>query len=77
MDAKNNDFSNLDPDRLLRSPQARRLMELLQQMDPSVLQQATELASRGEAAQAKELLSPLLDEDEVQRLTREMRDRNG
>lgn len=77
MTDKNNDFSTPNPAQLLRSPQVQKLLAHLQSMDPELLRQAAALASSGHAAEAQQLLSPILQDDEVQRLTNEMRDFNG
>ena len=74
---KNDDFSKSDLQQLLRQPQAQELLLRLQQMDQSALQQAVALAYRGDPAGAKEALSPLLTDGEVQRLSEQMRDGNG
>ena len=77
MVSKKDDFSHPDPMQLLRSPQAQRLLAQLQQLDPKILQQAADLAARGEADRARELLRPGLDPEEVQRLAGEMRESHG
>ena len=74
---KNDDFSKSDLQQLLRQPQAQELLLRLQQMDQSALQKAVELAFRGDTTGAKEALSPLLTDGEVQRLSEQMRDGNG
>ena len=74
---KNGDFSKSDLERMLRHPEAQALLARLQQLDQSALQNAVNLAFRGDAAGAKEALSPLLQDDEVKRLSDKMRDSNG
>ena len=74
---KNGDFSKSDLERMLRQPEAQALLARLQQLDQAALQNAVNLASRGDAAGAKEALSPLLQDDEVKRLSDKMRDSNG
>ena len=74
---KNGDFSQSDLARMLRQPEAQALLARLQQMDQAALQNAVDLAFRGDTAGAKEALSPLLADDEVQKLSRRMRDGNG
>ena len=71
---KNGDFSRSELERMLRQPEARALMARLQQMDPAALRQAVDLAFRGDAAGAKDALSPLLADQEVRKLTEQMRD---
>lgn len=74
---KNGDFSGADLQQLLQSPEARALLAKLQQMDQTSLQAAVDLAFRGDTAGAKEALSPLLADREVQRLSEQMRDGHG
>ncbi len=74
---KNRDFSKSDLEQMLRQPEARALLARLQQLDPASLQKAVDMAFRGDAAGAKDALSPLLRDGEVQRLTDQMRGRNG
>ena len=74
---KNGDFSKSELERMLRSPEARALLARLQQMDQAALQNAVDQAFRGNTAGAKEALSPLLADQEVQRLTEQMRDGHG
>ena len=74
---KNGDFSKSELERMLRQPEAQALLARLQQLDPSSLQNAVNLAFRGDTAGAKEALSPILRDQEVQRLTEQMRDGHG
>lgn len=74
---KNGDFSKSDLERMLRQPEAQALLARLQQLDQAALQNAVNLAFQGDAAGAKEALSPLLQDDEVKRLSDKMRDSNG
>ena len=74
---KNGDFSKSDLERMLRHPEAQALLARLQQLDQAALQNAVNLAFQGDAAGAKEALSPLLQDDEVKRLSDKMRDSNG
>ena len=74
---KNGDFSKSDLERMLQQPEARALLARLQQLDRTALQHAVNLAFQGDTAGAKEALSPLLQDDEVQRLSGKMRDGNG
>ena len=74
---KNSDFSKSDLERMLRQPEARALLARLQQLDQNALQNAVDRAFRGDTAGAKEALSPLLADGEVQRLSEQMRDGNG
>ncbi len=74
---KNGDFSKSELERMLRQPEAQALLARLQQLDPSSLQNAVNLAFRGDTAGAKEALSPILKDQEVQKLTEQMRDGHG
>ena len=74
---KNGDFSKSELERMLRQPEAQALLARLRQLDQAALQNAVNLAFRGDTAGAKEALSPLLQDDEVKRLSNKMRDSNG
>lgn len=74
---KNGDFSKSELERMLRQPEAQALLARLQQLDPSALQNAVNLAFRGDTAGAKEALSPILKDQEVQKLTEQVRDGHG
>ncbi len=74
---KNDELSQSDLARMLRQPEAQALLARLQQLDQSALQNAVDRAFRGDTAGAKEALSPLLADGEVQKLSRQMRDGNG
>ena len=74
---KNGDFSKSDLERMLRSPEAQALLARLQQLDQTALQNAVDKAFRGDTAGAKEALSPLLADRQVQQLSEQMRDSHG
>lgn len=74
---KNHDFSQSDLGRMLAQPEARALLERLKQMDAAALQNAVDLAFRGDTTGAKDALSPLLADPEVQRLSGHLRDGHG
>ena len=74
---KNGDFSKSDLERMLRSPEAQALLARLQQLDQTALQSAVDKAFRGDTAGAKEALSPLLADRQVQKLSEQMRDGHG
>ena len=74
---KNGDFSKSDLERMLRSPEAQALLARLQQLDQAALQNAVDKAFRGDTAGAKEALSPLLADRQVQKLSEQMRDGHG
>lgn len=74
---KNGEFSQSDLARMLRQPEAQALLARLQQLDQSALQKAVDLAFHGNPQGAREALSPLLADEKVQQLSRQMRDGNG
>ena len=74
---KNGDFSKSDLERMLRSPEAQALLARLQQLDQAALQSAVDKAFRGDTAGAREALSPLLADRQVQQLSEQMRDGHG
>ena len=74
---KNGDFSKSDLEQMLRSPEAQALLARLQQLDQAALQNAVDKAFRGDTAGAKEALSPLLADRQVQQLSEQMRDGHG
>ena len=74
---KNGDFSKSDLERMLRSPEAQALLARLQQLDQTALQSAVDKAFRGDTAGAREALSPLLADRQVQKLSEQMRDGHG
>ena len=74
---KNHDFSRSDLTDLLRQPETQALLERLKQMDPAALQNAVNLAFRGNTEGAKDALSPLLADPEVQRLSGHLRENHG
>ena len=74
---KNGDFSKSDLERMLRTPETQALLARLQQLDQAALQNAVDKAFRGDTAGAKEALSPLLADRQVQQLSEQMRDGHG
>ena len=65
-------FSVQDAMRLAGTPAGQELLNLLRRGDSSELQQAAQLASEGNYAQAQQLLSGFLQDPEVQRLLSKM-----
>ena len=65
-------FSVQDAMRLAGTPAGQELLNLLRRGDSSGLQQAAQLASEGNYAQAQQLLSGFLQDPEVQRLLSKM-----
>lgn len=77
MAKKNDDFSPAELMRLLQRPETRALLNRLQQLDSSALAQAAQAATHGDTEKAKQVLSPLLQDEQVQKLTQQMRGSNG
>ncbi len=77
MERKNEDFSQNDLARMLRQPEAQELMARLRQMDGAALQQAVRQAMSGNTEEAKQLLTPLMQDPTVQDLTERMRNSHG
>ena len=77
MTQNNQEFSRADLMKLLQQPQTQALIKRLQQLDSSAIHQAAAAASMGNSERAKELLTPLLEDEEVKKLTSQMRDPNG
>ncbi len=74
---KNGDFSKSDLERMLRQPEAQALLERLQHLDQASLQKAVDMAFRGDTSGARDALTPLLQDSEVQRLSNQMRGNHG
>ena len=77
MTQNNQEFSRADLMKLLQQPQTQALIKRLQQLDSNAIQQAVSAVSHGNTEQAKELLTPLMEDDEVKKLTKQMRNPNG
>lgn len=77
MAGKNQDFSQSDLARLLSKPETRALLARLQSLDADALRRAAQQAMQGNTAQAAELISPLMHDEQVRELTRKMRDTDG
>lgn len=72
MQKNSENFSVQDAMRLAGTPAGQELLNLLRRGDSSELQQAAQLASEGNYAQAQKLLSGFLRDPEVQRLLSKM-----
>ena len=72
MQKNSENFSVQDAMRLAGTPAGQELLDLLRRSDSSGLQQAAQLASEGNYAQAQQLLSGFLRDPEVQRLLSKM-----
>ncbi len=74
---KNNDFSQTELARMLKQPETQALLTRLQQLDPSAIDSAVKMASNGNTDAARELLEPLMQDEQIQHLTQKLRQRNG
>ena len=74
---KSDDFSRDELARLMSSPQAQALAQLLRQADPQTLSQAAAMAAQGNAQGAQEILSPLLQDPQIRNLIQDMEDNHG
>ena len=77
MNQNSSEFSRSDLLKMLQDPQTQALIRRLQQLAPNAIQQAASAATHGETERAKELLAPLLRDDEVQKLAKKMREGHG
>lgn len=70
-------FSQSDLTRMMQKPEAQALLARLRQLDSAALQRAVQQAMRGNTEGAKELLTPLMQDPDVQDLAGKMRNTNG
>lgn len=77
MARKNEDFSQADLARLMQQPATQELLNRLRQLDSAALQQAVHQAMKGNTDEAKQLLTPLMQDRQVQDLADRMRDSHG
>ena len=77
MAGKNEDFSQADLARLLRKPETKALLDRLRHLDSGALQQAVQMAMQGNTQSAQQLLTPLMHDEQVQKLTDQVRDSYG
>lgn len=77
MQQNDRNFSMQDAMRLASTPAGQQLIALLQQSKQADLNQAMEQAKKGDYARAKEVLTPLLASEEVQKLLRQLGGQNG
>ncbi len=73
----NSDFSKEDLMQMLRQPETQALISRLQQLDSAAIETAAKMAADGNTEGAKNLLSPLLQDKQVQDLTQQLRDQHG
>lgn len=65
-------FSMQDAMRLANTPAGQQLLALLQKSDTTEMRNAMEQASSGNYEQAKQILGPLLNSPEVQKLLQQL-----
>ena len=75
MDNNPGNFSIQEAMRLAKTPAGQQLIALLQQADPNALRQAAQQASSGNYSQAKSVLEPLLQSQEIQKLLKQFEEK--
>lgn len=77
MEKKSQDFSIQQAQRLAKTPEGQKLMDLLQKQDNAQLQKAMQAASSGNYKEAGTILHSLLASPEAQQLIRQLGDKHG
>lgn len=77
MAGKYEDFSQADLAQILRRPETQELLNRLRQLDSAALSQAVHQAMQGNTEGAKQILTPLMQDPQVQSLSEQMRDQHG
>lgn len=77
MERKNQEFSQADLARIMGQPETKALLERLRRLDSDTLRNAVQQAMQGNTNQAQQLLTPLMQDPEVQNLTEKMRGSHG
>ena len=77
MEKKSQDFSVQEAQRLAKTPEAQKLMELLQQKDTGQLQKAMSQVSSGNYKEAGAILQSLLSSPEAQQLIQQLGGKHG
>lgn len=72
MQKNSEDFSMQEALRLAKSPAGQQLLAMLRRKDNGQLQQAMDLATEGNYAQASQILGTLLSSGEAQQLLNEL-----
>lgn len=72
MQKNSGDFPMQELMQLANSPAGKQLLALLQQADPSAVQNAMTQAARGQYTQAKDLLTPLMESDQAKALLQQL-----
>lgn len=77
MEKNSQDFSVKKAQRLAKTPEGQKLMQLLQQKDNGQLQQAMEQASAGNYREAGNILQSLLSSPEAKALMQQLGEKHG
>lgn len=77
MEKKSQDFSIQEAQRLAKTAEGQRLLQLLQQGDNEKLQKAMAEASSGNYKAAGDILGSLLSSPEAQKLIRQLGGKHG
>lgn len=77
MDKKSQDFSIKEAQRLAKTPEGQKLLQLLQNQDAGQLQKAMEQAAAGNYKQAGAALQSLLSSPEAQQLIQQLGGKHG
>ena len=77
MEKKSQDFSIKEAQRLAKTPEGQKLMELLQQSNHEQLQKAMAQAQTGNYKAAGDILQSLLSSPEAQQLIRQLGGNHG
>ena len=72
MQKKSQDFSLEQAKQLMGSPAGQQLLRLLQQQDSNALQEAAELAKKGDYRAAGQTLNSLLSSQEAKKLIEQL-----
>lgn len=72
MQKKSEDFSIQEAMRFAKSPAGQQLLAMLQQSDTGELQKAMDQAVAGDYGQAKQTVSSLLTDPEIQKLLQQL-----
>ena len=77
MEKKSQDFSIQEAQRLAKTPEGQKLVELLQAKDSAALEKSMADASAGNFKEAGKTLSSLLSSPEIRQLIRQLGGNNG
>lgn len=77
MQKNSGNFSMEEAMRLAKSPAGQQLISHLQEQDPDTLNKAMAEASGGNYTEAKQILSSLMQDKNIQQLIKQFGERNG